>query len=159
MKTQLTYIIIIFLLCSVAGCSNTSLTNRNNTQSNDSIASLILNKESAILKRWYNGDPMGFIENSWNDVSYFDATLSSRTDSLEAYKKLFTPLIGKVHVPSHTMYRPRVQIAGETAILTFTDILDLGNSKTMRWHATEVYQRRGKVWKLIHSHWTESKVK
>jgi hypothetical protein len=30
---------------------------------------------------------------------------------------------------------------------------------TARWHATEIYQRMKNDWKLIHSHWTESKIK
>jgi hypothetical protein len=51
-----------------------------------------------------------------------------------------------------------VQVFGDIAILTFTDVFTI-DANTAHWHATEIYQRRENEWKLIHSHWTESKVK
>jgi hypothetical protein len=123
----------------------------------DSIKMLILSKENAVLARWYNGDPIGFIENSWEDVTYFDPSLKSRIDSIVAFRKQLEPVKGLIHIPSHKMDKPQVKLFGDIAILTFTDVFSAGN-KTSRWHATEVYLRRGNDWKLIHSHWTESKV-
>ena len=126
--------------------------------SEDSIKILILAKENATLERWYNGDPMGFIDNSWSDVTYFDPSLISRVDSIDAFRDLLTPIIGKVHIPTHKFDKPQVRVVGNIAILTFTDVFTIEN-KIVRWHATEIYQFRENDWKFIHSHWTESKAK
>lgn len=123
----------------------------------DSIKTLILAKENAVLARWYNGDPIGFIDNSWVDVTYFDPSLNLRIDSISAFKKHLEPVKGLIHVLSHKMDKPQVKVFGDIAVLTFTDVFS-ANNKTARWHATEIYLHRGKDWKLIHSHWTESKV-
>jgi hypothetical protein len=147
-------ILAIVILISSACCKSTC---PKTTANEDSIKALILAKENAVLARWYNGDPLGFIDNSWEDVTYFDPSLKLRIDSINAFRKLLEPIKGVVHVPSHKMDKPQVWIFNDIAILTFTDVFAVSN-KTFRWHATEIYQHRGNDWKLIHSHWTESKV-
>ena len=149
---------IIIGFCILLGCSTNMKTSQKSDISIDSVKSLILTKEKTTLDRWYNGDPMGFIDNSWDDVTYFDPSLIFRADSIEAFKKLLTPIIGLVHVPSHRFEKPMVQVFGDIAILTFTDVFAV-NTDTARWHATEIYQCKKNDWKLIHSHWTESKAK
>ena len=144
-----------FILLS---CSTKNNSSQKAELNEDSIKILILAKEKVTLDRWYNGDPMGFIDNSWDDVTYFDPSLVSRVDSIDAFRKFLTPVIGLVHVPSHKLVKPLVRVFGDIAILTFTDVFTVGEN-TARWHATEIYQRRENEWKLIHSHWTESKVK
>ena len=139
-------------------CSNNTKTSQKTDISVDSVKNLILEKEYATLQRWYNGDPMGFIDNSWENVTYFDPSLKSRIDSIDAFRELLTPIIGKVHIPNHRLDKPMVQVIGNIAILTFTDVFAL-NTDSVRWHATEVYQCRNNEWKLIHSHWTESMTK
>jgi hypothetical protein len=102
---------------------------------------------------------MGFIDNSWEDVTYFDASLKNRADSIHAFRNLLTPIIGQIHVPAHKLDKPLVQVYGDIAVLTFTDLIIFDGKITGRWHATEIYERRVNDWKLIHSHWTESKAK
>jgi hypothetical protein len=151
----------IFLIAGflfLLGCSNNTLSSGKSFINEDSLKSIILAKEMATLDRWYNGDPMGFIDNSWGDVTYFDPSLYNRCDSIEAFRNILNPIKGLVHVPAHKMDKPMVQLFGDIALLTFTDVFTIGEN-TSRWHATEIYQHRGNDWKLIHSHWTESKVK
>ena len=158
MKNKVSLIAAIASICILLACSNNMKTVQKSEITPDSIKILILAKENATLDRWYNGDPMGFIDNSWEDVTYFDPSLKARIDSIGAFKNLLTPIIGMIHIPAHKMEKPLVQVFGDIAILTFTDVFTIGEN-TARWHATEIYQRRGNDWKLIHSHWTESKVK
>jgi hypothetical protein len=141
-------------VCITLGCSNNTKKDQTTQIEVDSIKSLILSKENATLDRWYNGDPMGFIDNSWDDVTYFDPSLIRRIDSIDAFREFLTPIIGKVHIPSHKFDKPLVRVFGDIAILTFTDVFIVGKD-TVRWHATEIYQQRDKDWKLIHSHWTQ----
>lgn len=159
MKNLYSSFILVMALCIIfPGCSGKHPANTETACNDDSIKSLILAKETATLERWYNGDPMGFIDNSWEDVSYFDPSLSLRLDSINAFRELLQPIVGLVHIPSHTMEKTQVKVIGDIAILTFTDVITL-NEDTARWHATEIYQQREYDWKLIHSHWTESKAK
>jgi hypothetical protein len=158
MKNKNRAIAIIASFCILLSCSNNIKTSQKTDLNIDSIKSLILEKENATLKRWYNGDPMGFIDNSWEDVTYFDPSLINRADSINTFRKILTPIIGQVNIPAHRLDKPLVQVYGDIAILTFTDVFNIGTN-TARWHATEIYQQRENEWKLIHSHWTESKVK
>lgn len=150
------FIVGFFILLS---CSNNNKTSLKTDISEDSIKSLILAKEDATLKRWYNGDPLGFIDNSWEDVSYFDASLKNIADSINAFRNVLTPIIGQIHVPAHKFDKPLVRVIGDIAILTFTDLIIFDDKIVGRWHATEIYQHKEDDWKLIHSHWTESTVK
>lgn len=158
MKNKIMLIPLIASIFVLVSCSNNNNAKHTSGPSEDSIKSLILAKEQATLDRWYNGDPMGFIDNSWEDVTYFDASLMARADSIEAFRNILTPIIGQIHIPAHKFDKPLVRIFGDIAVLTFTDVFNI-KENTARWHATEIYQRRGNDWKLIHSHWTESKVK
>ena len=158
MKNNCKIIAFIAGLLILGSCSTNNKTSQKAALSEDSIKILILAKENATLNRWYKGDPMGFADNSWGDVTYFDPSLINRVDSLDAFKKILTPVIGKVHIESHKFDKPLVRVFGDIAILTFTDVFNVGE-EIIRWHATEIYQRRENDWKLIHSHWTQSKAK
>jgi hypothetical protein len=146
--------ILISIIFLMIGCSKNNQTSKTTSVNVESIKSIILAKENATLDRWYNGDPMGFSDNSWEDVTYFDPSLTRRVDSIDAFREFLTPIIGKVHIPSHKFDKPLVRVFGDIAILTFTDVF-IVEKDTVRWHATEIYQQRNNDWKLIHSHWTQ----
>jgi len=158
MKNMSTVISIVGGLYLLLSCSHHQPTLQTSVNSDDSVKNLILSKEKETLDRWYHGDPMGFADNSWKDITYFDPSLKTRIDSLDAFRKLLTPLIGQIHIPWHRMDKPLIRVFGDIAVLSFTDVFAI-DKDTARWHATEIYLHREKDWKLIHSHWTESKVK
>jgi hypothetical protein len=158
MKNNCKIFAFIGCISILVSCSTNNKTSQKTDLSEDSIKILILAKENSTLDRWYKGDPMGFADNSWDDVTYFDPSLINRIDSIDAFKKFLTPIIGKVHIASHKFDKPMVRVFGDVAILTFTDVFTVGE-EIIRWHSTEIYQRRENDWKLIHSHWTQSKAK
>jgi ketosteroid isomerase-like protein len=53
----------------------------------------------------------------------------------------------------YDLLAPRVQVGGDTAVLTF-NFVSHGSEGDMRWNTTEVYQRRGAEWRIIHTHWS-----
>jgi len=114
--------------------------------------SILLAMERSALERWGRGDPDGFLEISAEEVSYFDPFTSQRLDGLGALRSLYEQLRGKVQIDRYEIIAPRVQVSGDTAVLTFR-FDSHGNFGAMRWNTTEVYRRGPDGWKIIHTHW------
>jgi hypothetical protein len=112
--------------------------------------STILAMERAALARWGKGDPSGFLEISDPEVVYFDPFQPRRLNGLEELARLYESLRGQVKIDAWELIDPRVQVAGETAVLTFNFA---GDDK---WNCTEVYRRRGDAWRIIQTHWSKT---
>ena len=58
------------------------------------------------------------------------------------------------------MLNPRVQLHGNSAVLTF-NLIDRsssqGTTEEFRWYCTEVYNRREDGWRIVHTHWPYTK--
>lgn len=115
--------------------------------------------ERGALDRWGKGDPQGFFDIMAADQTYFDPTTDKRIDGREALKKYIAPFTGKISIERVEMIDPKVQRVGDLAVLTF-NLNDYGAQvgggpkTTARWNSTEVYQRIGGSWKIVHSHWS-----
>lgn len=116
------------------------------------LADHIIGMERAALKRWGHGDPDGFLEISADDVSYFDPFTEHRLDGIAPLRSLYDTIRGKIHIDRSEMIEPRVQIVGDVAILTFR-FHSHGSEGSVHWNTTEVYQRKGDDWRIIHTHW------
>ncbi len=113
----------------------------------------IVGMERAALDRWGAGDPSGFLEITAADVSYFDPVQEQRLDGLDRLTALYETIRGKIKIDRSEIVNPRVQIAGEAAVLTY-QFLSEGSEGSMRWNCTEVYQQMDRQWRIIHSHWS-----
>ena len=120
------------------------------------VSAKILGLERAALDRWGKGDPDGFLEINAGDVSYFDPFLDHRLDGLAELTNWYEGIRGKIKIEQDEIIDPRVQIIGDAAILTYR-FNSQGSEGTARWNATEVYQRFGDQWKIVHSHWSFTK--
>lgn len=115
----------------------------------------IIGQESAVLERWYGGDPLGYIAHHADDATYFDPATASRLDGIGALREHLTPLEGKVNVPRYEIENPHVQLHGDVGVLTFNLNTYSGEGElTFRWNSTEVYRRMDDQWRVIHSHWS-----
>ena len=117
------------------------------------ISERVLALERAALDRWGKGDPDGPLEITAPDVTYFDPFVEHRVDGLPALRALYEPIRGKIRIDRDEIVEPRVQVAGEAAVLTYRFVSE-GSEGAVRWNCTEVYQRFGAEWKVIHSHWS-----
>ena len=124
----------------------------------EEIAKQILALERAALDRWGRGDPDGYLEISAQDVSYFDPFLERRIDGIEALRKWYDAIRGKIRIDRDEILEPRVQVAGEAAVLTL-HFTSYGSEGSMKWNCTEVYQQRREDWKIVHSHWSFNKAR
>lgn len=119
----------------------------------------IIGLERAALDRWGTGDPQGFLQIMSLDVSYFDPYQERRVDGRDALKTIFDPFAGTFSIDRYEMLQPRVQHDGNVAVLTFNLVNyasrpDGSESVINRWNSTEIYQRIGDSWRLVHSHWS-----
>jgi hypothetical protein len=106
---------------------------------------MIIAIERSELERWCKGDPWGFVENSAEEITYFDPDLERRLDGLEDFRKLMASVEGKIKIDRYELINPKVQIHGDTAVLTF-NLIDFfttpkGSKKESRWNSTEVFSR------------------
>ena len=112
--------------------------------------------EKAALALWFNGQTSGY-NNLWSrqSFSYFDGVVEKRIDSHEDIEKVLQTIEGKLFAPDgYLLENPRVQIFGDTAILTFqifakTTLID------MKYNCIEVFHIESKgEWHVVHSTWS-----
>ena len=115
-------------------------------------AEIVMGMERTALERWGRGDPDGFIDITAEEVSYFDPFTAQRLDGLSALRSWYDQVRGKISIDWFEMIEPRVQIAGGLAVLTYR-FDSHGSEGSMRWNASEVYQKNSGGWRIIHTHW------
>lgn len=113
----------------------------------------ILALERAALDRWGQGDPDGYLSISGADLSYFDPYADHRLDGLATLAAWYEGIRGTIKINRDEIIEPRIQVIGDAAILTF-QYASYSGETAVRWNCTEVYQRSGEDWKIVHSHWS-----
>lgn len=115
--------------------------------------------EHSAMQRWRQGDPWGFIENSAEDVTYFDTGTPQRVDGRAALSDRYKTIEGKIHYEVMEFVDPQVQVYGDLAILYYrflsTCLQPEGSIKSrMAWNCTEVLSHIDGSWKTRHNHWS-----
>ena len=127
----------------------------------DGPADPIVALERGALDRWGRGDPGGYLDLYARDVTYFDPMRKQRIDGLAALRQALEPIRGLVKVDRYEMITPRVDRAGDVAILTYNLVSHGrgpdGNPTTVRWNSTVVYRQLDRRWQIVHSHWSLTK--
>ena len=118
-------------------------------------ASEIIALERKAMDALIQGNPDPLLAISDADITYFHVMTEKRVDGLTALKALVEPYRGRSLFDSYEMLEPKVQAAGDTAVLTYI-LLRRNASATSRWNATQVYQKRAAGWHIIHSHWSQT---
>jgi ketosteroid isomerase-like protein len=131
--------------------------NVNGTKDMTAAEKEIVEIEKKALEKWYAGDPTPYINNMSSDIAYFEPILDKRLDGKQPLSKMFEALRGKVHADKFDMLNTRVQMAGDSAILSF-NLIALEDGVPYRWNCTEIFAKGfDSQWKLIHSHWSQTK--
>jgi Calcium/calmodulin dependent protein kinase II association domain len=122
----------------------------------------IVRLERKALDRWGSGDPGGFLDVYAEGVTYFDPLTAQRIDGHQAMEDYYAPWVGKIKIARYEMLNPCVVVGGDMALLTYNlvnYIIDsrVAESVGSQWNSTTVYERRGDLWKTIHSHWSFTK--
>ena len=107
------------------------------------------------LDRWAAGDPSGFLELSAPEVTYFDPFVARRLDGIDALTRYYESLRGRVRIDRYELIDPRVELRGDTAVLTFNYVSWTGPAES-RWNCSEVYRRCGDGWRIVQTHWSRT---
>ena len=113
----------------------------------------IIQLERQALERWAQGDPDGFLEITAPDVVYFDPFLKQALFGIEALRRHYDSLRGKVSLSRFELLDPHVQVVGDAAVLTFRFASWGGGGAASLWNTTEVYRRDAAGWRIVHTHW------
>lgn len=124
----------------------------------------ILSLEKGAMERWRNGDPMGFVEISAEDICYVDPGLTKPILGLEEYRAAMQGAVGKIHYQGSEFIDPQVVVVGDAALLSYnyrsTVLTPAGSIVSQTpWNATEVYFRRDGEWRIVHTHWSYTRHK
>ena len=139
----------ILALVILAGC-NSNAPRQNADQE-------IMALERSALDRWAQSDTEGYIDISADDITWFDFTPGEqlRIDGLQAVRNYLKPFIGNIPPHTYDLVNPKVQMYGNTAVLTFhwkgslTDGTPLDGYKV-----TAVYNWKDGQWRQVHAHWS-----
>ncbi|MFA7422061.1 MAG: nuclear transport factor 2 family protein [Melioribacteraceae bacterium] len=156
----------LYLIIFIVEISSTILTANNsdfNYSKGDSTQmtpqEIIIAKEKAILDRWITGDTFGFIEAAAEEITYFDPGLEKRCTGKKSFHDWIAPFNGTFSFPSYELLDPQVQMHGDVGILTFNFIGVMKDGSKEYFNTTEVYKLYAGDWKLISSHWSQTKPK
>jgi len=144
---------ILILVCAAASVLCSALAA---ADPSESVAPEILAMERKALDGWQVGNPDPLLAISDPEITYFHAVTDKRVDGLPAVKALFEGYRGRPLFDSYEMADPKVQVSGDTAVLTYILVRHIG-TVTNRWNSTQVYQRKKEGWRIIHSHWSATK--
>jgi uncharacterized protein (TIGR02246 family) len=113
--------------------------------------------ERSALDKWSQGNTVGYIDIAADDVTWFDFNPGPqlRIEGVEAVRNLLAPLAPQIPHHTYQLLDPRVQVYGNTAILTFhwSGTTTEGQSLP-KWKVTSVYHWKDGKWRMVHAHWS-----
>lgn len=117
----------------------------------------IIKKEKGALDRWKTGDTFGFVDIAADDITYFDPSVKKRITGIKEFRDYLSSFKGTFSFPRYELLNQKVQMHGDTGILTFNFVGYSNEDKEDNWNATEVYHLMDGEWKLVSSHWSHTK--
>jgi hypothetical protein len=122
----------------------------------DAAAKEVLALERSALDGWLKGDPGPMLAIADPGITYYHVMTEKRLEGLEALTALFEPYRGRPLFDSYEIADPKVQAAGDIAVLTYQLVRHNGDVVS-RWNATQVYERKAGGWRVVHTHWSQVK--
>lgn len=122
----------------------------------DDAEQAVLAQERRALDRWAQGDALGYVDVHAADVTYFDDIgAHARLDGRDATRDYLASLEGKIKPHRYELLDPKVQVYGDTAILTLRYQADpIDGTSLPPWKATSVYRLSDGEWRIVHAHWS-----
>ncbi len=124
------------------------------TQSEADALEEILALEKATLDGWYGeSDPTAYAELFADKATYFDPWEGGRVED-SAIKEYLMTFMGKVPKLDYEIPNPRIDLYGDTAVVTFNEkTTNPKDGTVVRWNVTLVFTRTKDGWKRVHANW------
>jgi uncharacterized protein (TIGR02246 family) len=122
----------------------------------------IIALERSALDKWAQSNTGGYIDLCADDVTWFDFQPGAqpRIDGIEAVRNYMAPIAGQIPLHTYEIVNPKVQVYGNTAILTFHWKASMSDGKPLdEWKTTSVYNRKDGKWRQVHAHWSPVQAK
>ncbi|MDJ0663166.1 MAG: nuclear transport factor 2 family protein [Acidimicrobiia bacterium] len=88
-----------------------------------------------------------------SDVTYIDPS-SGGVLADQAAKDYLLSFTGFIPPFTYEIVDPAVNLSGDTAIFTFNVEMFDGGAPVGVWNTTQIHQRAGNGWEMIHAHWS-----
>ena len=155
MKIRLSLVLFVLLLFAAAW-GVFAITGHTAAPSNEEVARAVIARERAAFEAWQRKDKNFFAQYMADDATYFGPMNPYlETDPKENFLPKFEQLTEMFKMLDVQMYNPRVQVYGDTAILTYNgaQTVNIGG-RTMHYTSkmTSVYVRQNGTWRVVHGH-------
>lgn len=155
MKKQLSLIVVLFVLASGLFFATRGTSAENNPQA---IAAQIIAREKASFEAWQRKDKAFFADFLADDSTFFSfENPYLETDPKENFLPKFEKFAEMFKFNDYQMYNPRVQVYGDTAVLTYNSSVSAsfaGQPINYTAKVTSVYVKQGNTWRVVHAHET-----
>lgn len=154
MKKQLLSLIVVLFVLASGLFYITKGTSAEPSQ--QSIAAAIIAREKASFEAWQHKDKAFFADFMTDDATFF----SWMNPYLETEPKVnflpkFEQYAEMMKFNDFGMYNPRVQVYGDTAVLTYNSSVSAsfgGQPVNYTAKVTSVYVKQGNTWRVVHAH-------
>jgi ketosteroid isomerase-like protein len=151
-KLSLVMLLAVAALVTLAASARGSLA-QNAPQS---VGEQVIAREKASLEAWQRKDKAFFENFMSEDSTYFSfANPYLETDPKTNFLPKFEKYVEMFKINDFQMYNPKVQVYGDTAILTYNSSVSISfGGQPMNYTAkmTSVYVKQNGTWRVVHAH-------
>jgi hypothetical protein len=116
----------------------------------------VLALERQAMEGWLKGDSGPQLAVTDPGITLIHTVLEKRLEGIAALRDLYAQYGGMPLFDGYEMLEPKVQLAGDVAVLTYRLVQHRGGV-TRYWNGTQVYWKKAEGWRVIHSHWSAAK--
>jgi uncharacterized protein (TIGR02246 family) len=157
MRKQLP-VIHFLLFATVLGLVLLAVNSTSAEPSQQAIAAQIIARERASVEAWQRKDKAFYADFLTDDATFFSAESPYlETDPKENFLPKFDQYAEMFKINDFQMHNPRVQVYGDTAVLTYNSSVSIslgGQPINYTAKVTSVYVKQGNTWRVVHEHET-----
>ena len=154
MKKHLSILIVLFTATIAIGFMATRSASADPSQ--QAIANAIIAREKASFEAWQKKDKAFMMDLLTDDATYFGAMSPYlETEPKVNFFPKFEQYAEMIKYQDFQMYNSRVQVYGDTAILTYnSSVMATLNGQPLQYTGkmTSVYVKQGNTWRVVHGH-------
>ena len=122
------------------------------------LAAQIIAREKASIEAWQKKDKAFYADFLTEDATFFSSESPYlETEPKENFLPKFDQYVEMFKINDFQMHNPRVQVYGDTAILTYNSSVSVnfgGQPLNYTAKVTSVYIKQGNTWRVVHAHET-----